>query len=80
MSKYYGESERLLGKVFSLANDLPDGAIVFLDEVILEDCSDLILLFQFSITVKIIFQQIRYPCITFFVMTMVSGSALAHLD
>ncbi|KAK4710042.1 hypothetical protein R3W88_004555 [Solanum pinnatisectum] len=33
MSKYYGESERLLGKVFSLANDFPDGAIVFLDEV-----------------------------------------------
>lgn len=33
MSKYYGESERLLGKVFSLANDLPNGAIVFLDEV-----------------------------------------------
>lgn len=34
MSKYYGESERLLAKVFSLANDLPDGAIIFLDEVI----------------------------------------------
>ncbi|KAF3674034.1 meiotic spindle formation protein mei-1 isoform X2 [Capsicum chacoense] len=33
VSKFYGESERLLGKVFSLANDLPDGAIVFLDEV-----------------------------------------------
>ncbi|EXB77024.1 Cell division cycle protein 48-like protein [Morus notabilis] len=33
MSKYYGESERLLAKVFSLANDLPDGAIIFLDEV-----------------------------------------------
>ncbi|CAN4124163.1 unnamed protein product [Withania somnifera] len=33
LSKYYGESERLLGKVFSLANDLPNGAIVFLDEV-----------------------------------------------
>ncbi|KAK4348075.1 hypothetical protein RND71_034414 [Anisodus tanguticus] len=33
MSKYYGESERLLGKVFSLANDLPDGAIIFFDEV-----------------------------------------------
>ncbi|KAJ4761422.1 P-loop containing nucleoside triphosphate hydrolases superfamily protein [Rhynchospora pubera] len=33
MSKFYGESERLLGNVFSLANDLPDGAIVFLDEV-----------------------------------------------
>ncbi|KAF3329113.1 meiotic spindle formation protein mei-1 isoform X1 [Carex littledalei] len=33
MSKYYGESERLMGNVFSLANDLPDGAIVFLDEV-----------------------------------------------
>lgn len=32
MSKYYGESERLLGTVFSLANDL-DGAIIFLDEV-----------------------------------------------
>lgn len=33
MSKYYGESERLLGKVFTIANELPDGAIVFLDEV-----------------------------------------------
>ncbi|XP_062088274.1 uncharacterized protein LOC133794861 [Humulus lupulus] len=33
MSKYYGESERLLAKVFSLANELPDGAIIFLDEV-----------------------------------------------
>lgn len=33
MSKYYGESERLMGQVFSLANQLPDGAIVFLDEV-----------------------------------------------
>lgn len=34
MSKYYGESERLLGKVFSLANELPNGAIIFLDEVL----------------------------------------------
>ncbi|KAG9147407.1 hypothetical protein Leryth_019672 [Lithospermum erythrorhizon] len=33
MSKYYGESERMLGKVFSLVNELPNGAIVFLDEV-----------------------------------------------
>ncbi|KDP20696.1 hypothetical protein JCGZ_21167 [Jatropha curcas] len=33
MSKYYGESERLLGKVFSLANELPNGGIIFLDEV-----------------------------------------------
>lgn len=33
MSKYYGESERLLSTVFSLANDLPNGAIIFLDEV-----------------------------------------------
>ncbi|MCL7035038.1 hypothetical protein MKW94_011809 [Papaver nudicaule] len=33
MSKYYGESERLLGSVFSLANELSDGAIIFLDEV-----------------------------------------------
>lgn len=33
MSKYYGESERLLAKVFSLANELPNGAIIFLDEV-----------------------------------------------
>ncbi|KAL0398819.1 UNVERIFIED_CONTAM: Cell division cycle protein 48AF [Sesamum radiatum] len=33
MSKYYGESERLLGKVFSLANEIPGGAIIFLDEV-----------------------------------------------
>lgn len=35
MSKYYGESERLLGTVFTLANDLSSGAIVFLDEVCL---------------------------------------------
>lgn len=33
MSKYYGESERLLGSVFSLANKLPEGGIIFLDEV-----------------------------------------------
>lgn len=33
MSKYYGESERLLGAVFSKANELSDGAIIFLDEV-----------------------------------------------
>lgn len=34
MSKYYGESERLLGTIFSLANDLSGGAIIFLDEVL----------------------------------------------
>ncbi|KAL9146730.1 hypothetical protein ABFS82_13G129600 [Erythranthe guttata] len=33
LSKYYGESERLLGKVFSLANEIVDGTIIFLDEV-----------------------------------------------
>ncbi|XP_073039071.1 uncharacterized protein [Primulina eburnea] len=33
MSKYYGESERLMGKVFSLAKEIPNGAIIFLDEV-----------------------------------------------
>ncbi|XP_057431529.1 cell division control protein 48 isoform X2 [Lotus japonicus] len=33
MSEFYGKSERLLGKVFSLANDLPNGAIIFLDEI-----------------------------------------------
>ncbi|XP_071713975.1 uncharacterized protein [Rutidosis leptorrhynchoides] len=33
MSKYFGESERLLGKVFTLANEIPNGAIIFLDEV-----------------------------------------------
>lgn len=33
MSKYYGESERMLGNVFSLANELQNGAIIFLDEV-----------------------------------------------
>ncbi|KAB2025964.1 hypothetical protein ES319_D06G186100v1 [Gossypium barbadense] len=36
VSKYYGESERLLGQVFSLANQLPDGAIIFLDEPTLQ--------------------------------------------
>ena len=33
MSKYYGESERLLASIFSAGNELPEGAIVFLDEV-----------------------------------------------
>lgn len=33
MSKYYGESERMLGKVFDMANDLQNGAIIFLDEI-----------------------------------------------
>ncbi|VVB07772.1 unnamed protein product [Arabis nemorensis] len=33
LSKYYGESERLLGAVFSKANELCDGAIIFLDEI-----------------------------------------------
>ncbi|KAL2580123.1 hypothetical protein AAZV13_15G103800 [Glycine max] len=33
MSEFYGKSERLLGKVFSLANTLPNGAIIFLDEI-----------------------------------------------
>lgn len=33
MSKYYGESERLLGNVFTLANEIPNGAIIFLDEI-----------------------------------------------
>uniref|UniRef100_M4EMC1 ATPase AAA-type core domain-containing protein n=1 Tax=Brassica campestris TaxID=3711 RepID=M4EMC1_BRACM len=33
MSKYYGESERLLGAVFSQANEISDGAIIFLDEI-----------------------------------------------
>lgn len=38
MSKYYGESERLLGAVFSQANELSDGAIIFLDEVNKDSC------------------------------------------
>ncbi|XP_014518957.2 cell division control protein 48 homolog D isoform X5 [Vigna radiata var. radiata] len=33
MSEFYGKSERLLGKVFSLANNLQNGAIIFLDEI-----------------------------------------------
>ncbi|ONM26888.1 hypothetical protein ZEAMMB73_Zm00001d007450 [Zea mays] len=33
MSKYYGESERLLGSIFYLANDLPERGNIFLDEV-----------------------------------------------
>ncbi|XP_065879341.1 uncharacterized protein [Euphorbia lathyris] len=33
VSKYFGESERLFAKVFALANELPNGGIVFLDEV-----------------------------------------------
>lgn len=39
MSKYFGESERLLGKVFSLANEIPNGAIIFLDEVLMQKLS-----------------------------------------
>lgn len=38
MSEYYGESERLMGKVFSLANEIPNGAIIFLDEAISQLC------------------------------------------
>jgi hypothetical protein len=49
MSKYYGESERLLGNVFSHANDLPDGAIVFLDEVCITSCFGFYFLFLFCI-------------------------------
>ncbi|MCO5600730.1 hypothetical protein L7F22_054845 [Adiantum nelumboides] len=33
VSKYYGESERMLSKVFNTANDLDNGAIIFLDEI-----------------------------------------------
>ncbi|GJZ09426.1 protein poor homologous synapsis 1 [Tanacetum coccineum] len=33
MSKYFGESERLLGKVVTLAKEIPNGAIIFLDEI-----------------------------------------------
>lgn len=34
ISKWVGESERKLGTVFSHANMLPNGAIIFLDEVL----------------------------------------------
>ncbi len=33
VSKYYGESERLLASIFIAGNELPEGAIIFLDEV-----------------------------------------------
>ncbi|MCO5589180.1 hypothetical protein L7F22_043146 [Adiantum nelumboides] len=33
VSEYYGESERMLSKVFNTANDLDNGAIIFLDEI-----------------------------------------------
>eukprot|EP00250_Pteridium_aquilinum_P002910 c1315_g1_i1 orf=351-2111(-) len=33
MSKYYGESEKMLGKVFDTANEIQNGAIIFLDEI-----------------------------------------------
>ncbi|XP_074270187.1 uncharacterized protein LOC141593129 [Silene latifolia] len=33
VSKWYGESERFLASVFSLANEIPNGAIIFLDEI-----------------------------------------------
>lgn len=33
MSKYYGEGERLMAKIFNAGNELPEGAIVFLDEL-----------------------------------------------
>lgn len=55
MSKYYGESERLLSKVFSLANELPDVAIIFLDEVIVA----IKLYVGFQIFSEVLF----YPCI-----------------
>ena len=48
MSKYYGESERLLGKVFTLANEIPHGAIIFLDEVTYASAVHLILYTVFS--------------------------------
>lgn len=40
MSKYFGESERLLASIFHAGNELPNGAILFLDEV----CSEFILM------------------------------------
>ncbi|CAI9086846.1 OLC1v1020766C1 [Oldenlandia corymbosa var. corymbosa] len=33
MSKWFGESSKLLAKIFSLAREFPTGAIIFLDEV-----------------------------------------------
>ncbi|CAM6021955.1 unnamed protein product [Sphagnum balticum] len=33
VSKYYGESERLLASIFIAGNELPEGAIIFLDEI-----------------------------------------------
>ncbi|KAJ7946341.1 P-loop containing nucleoside triphosphate hydrolases superfamily protein [Quillaja saponaria] len=33
ISKWFGESERSLGRIFSVANDFPNGAIIFLDEI-----------------------------------------------
>lgn len=33
LSKYSGESGRVLGRVFSLANEFCNGAIIFVDEV-----------------------------------------------
>ncbi|KAG6552815.1 hypothetical protein Mapa_005763 [Marchantia paleacea] len=33
MSKYFGESERLLASIFHAGNELPNGAILFLDEI-----------------------------------------------
>ncbi|CAK9878020.1 unnamed protein product [Sphagnum jensenii] len=33
VSKYYGESERLLASIFTAGNELPEGAIIFLDEI-----------------------------------------------
>ncbi|KAK6265028.1 hypothetical protein SCA6_020462 [Theobroma cacao] len=38
MSKYYGGNKHLMEQVFSLANQLPDGAIIFLDEVSEANC------------------------------------------
>ena len=33
LSKWYGESERNLSKVFDVCDQLPDGAIIFIDEI-----------------------------------------------
>ena len=70
MSKYYGESERLLGQVFSLANELSTGAIIFLDEVkglvIARSSAVFFFLFFFSNENQFIFYFCYYLQFTYF--------------
>lgn len=67
MSKYFGESERLLGKVFSLANEIPNGAIIFLDEVLMQKlsiCKNHVIVFSLQIGgLQFKLHFVFFPCV-----------------